>query len=76
MSVMLLTDEDKKKFLSGLPPQASVGDIALLWIVMAIAFRLSAEEITACLGMCGRAVLDGRYAAELNKLPDSNKVRH
>lgn len=76
MSVLLLTDEDKKKFLTGLPPQASVGDIAVLWIVMAIAFRLSPEELTVCLEVCGRAVLDGRYAAELNKLPDSNKVRH
>lgn len=76
MSVLLLTDEDKKKFLSGLPPRASVGDIALLWIVMAIAFRLSPEELTACLGMCGRAVLDGRYAAELGKLPDNTGVRH
>lgn len=68
-----MTEEEKTKFLRSLPAKASVGEIAVMWVVVALCYKLTPEELGACIEACGRALLDGRYEAQLL---NREEVRH
>jgi hypothetical protein len=57
----MLTEEEKRVFMRGLPARVSVGDLASMWMVMAIAYRLSPDELSAALRLLTESVESGRY---------------
>ena len=57
----MLTEEEKRGFMRGLPARVSVGELASMWMVMAIAYRLSPDELSAALRLLTESVESGRY---------------
>jgi len=68
-----MTEEEKTKFLGSLPAKATVREIAVMWVVVALCYKLKPEELVACIEACGNALLDGRYEAQLSACEE---VRH
>lgn len=72
-----MTEEEKRRFVSGLPGSASVSDIASMWVVVSIAFRLSPSEFGTCIALCARALASGTYGEQVGVMPaDKPEVKH